>query len=93
MSDADHQLDACHCCEGIRGLTPEYHSNRPGLPVLAYRVGTHGTFKATMLARLSRMPALGALGTRADEDLTIALSGCMGNSGRCDDLLYRAQCE
>jgi len=73
MSNADHQLDACHCCEGIRSLTPEDHSNRPGLPVLAYRVGTHGTFKATMLARLSRMPALGSLGTRADEDLTIAL--------------------
>ena len=73
MSNADHQLDACHCCEGIRSLTPEDHANRPGLPVLAYRVGTHGSFKATMLARLSRMPALGALGTRADEDLTIAL--------------------
>ena len=59
--------------EGVRSLTPEDHANRPGLPVLAYRVGTHGSFKATMLARLSRMPALGALGTRADEDLTIAL--------------------
>ena len=73
MSSADHQLDACRCCEGVRSLTPEDHANRPGLPVLAYRVATHGSFKATMLARLSRMPALGALGTRADEDLTIAL--------------------
>lgn len=73
MSNADQHLDACHCCEGIRSLTPVEHSNRAGLPVLAYRVGTHGSFKATMLARLSRMPALDALGTRADGDLTIAL--------------------
>jgi predicted phage baseplate assembly protein len=73
MSGADRQPDTCHCCEGIRSLTPAEHPNRPGLPVLTYRVGTHGSFKATMLAQLSRLPALGTLSTRADDDPTIAL--------------------
>jgi hypothetical protein len=30
-------------------------ANRPGLPALSYRVGTHATFLATMLARLSNL--------------------------------------
>ena len=73
MSSEDESLDACHCCEGVRILTPAEHVNRPGLAALAYRVGTHGTFKATMQARISAMPALRALGTRDNGDFTIAL--------------------
>jgi hypothetical protein len=30
-------------------------ANRPGLPALSYRVGTHATFLETMLARLSNL--------------------------------------
>jgi len=52
----------CGCCEGIEKLTPTSTSNRPGLPALSYRVGTHGTFLETMLARLSSL----CLGTEAD---------------------------
>ncbi len=73
MSTEDERLNACHCCEGVQILTPAEHVNRPGLAALAYRVGTHGTFKATMQARISAMPALKALGTRDNGDLTIAL--------------------
>ena len=73
MSSEDEGLSACHCCEGVQILTPAEHPNRPGLAALAYRIGTHGTFKATMQARISSMPALRALGTRDNGDFTIAL--------------------
>jgi hypothetical protein len=73
MTLASENLDAYHCCEGIRNLTPEPHPNRPGLSALAYRVGTHSSFKATMLARIAEMPSLGMLGTREDSDFTVAL--------------------
>ena len=45
----------CGCCEGVEKLTPMPTSNRPGLPALPYRVGTHATFLETMLARLSNL--------------------------------------
>lgn len=45
----------CGCCEGIQKLTPAVTENRPALPALQYRVGTHGTFFSTMKARLSTM--------------------------------------
>src|SRR5690349_15180124 len=43
----------CGCCEGTRPVTPVDVTNRPGLPVLSYRAGTHGAFLETMKARLS----------------------------------------
>lgn len=45
----------CGCCEGVQKLTPMPTANRPGLPAISYRVGTHATFLATMLARLSNL--------------------------------------
>ena len=45
--------DLCGCCEGTDAITPQPVANRPGLGVLAYRVGTHATFLETMKARLS----------------------------------------
>lgn len=45
----------CGCCEGTRKFTPADTANRPGLSALQYRVGTHGTFLATMKARLATM--------------------------------------
>jgi Baseplate J-like protein len=41
------------CCEGTRVQTPASVANRPGLPALGYRVGTHASFLASMRARLS----------------------------------------
>ena len=53
MSDGEQQLNECGCCEGVEKLTPASVENLPGLSALAYRVGTHGTFKTTMQASLS----------------------------------------
>jgi predicted phage baseplate assembly protein len=68
-------LNDCGCCEGITVETPFAIDNRPGLSAIAYRVGTHVQFKASMLARLSGadVPELGNLKTRDDADFTIAL--------------------
>jgi hypothetical protein len=68
-------LNDCGCCEGLGMQAPEVLDNRPGLSAIAYRVGTHSRFKATMLARLSSadLPALNGLTTRSDGDLSIAL--------------------
>lgn len=65
----------CGCCQGVATETPEPIENRPGLSAIAYRVGTHATFKASLLAALSdsSQPALTALRTRDDTDFTIAL--------------------
>ena len=66
---------ACGCCEGVGIQTPRQVWNRAGLSAIAYRIGTHGDFKSTLLARLSAAdyPALRALSTRDDSDPTIAL--------------------
>lgn len=69
----------CGCCSGIEIITPESDINRPGLKVLAYRVGTHATFLESMLARLSNLhlDAVGyplqQLTTRDPSDPSIAL--------------------
>ena len=46
-------LNDCDCCEGITQETPVGVYNLPGLDEIAYRVGTHGKFKQSLLARLS----------------------------------------
>lgn len=67
-------LDDCGCCTGIQEQTPEPVANRPGLPAIAYRVGKHSTFLASLLAGLSTAdrPRLRRLSTREPEDFTIA---------------------
>ena len=65
----------CGCCEGTEPLTPLPTANRPGLPTLSYRVGTHATFLETMKSRLSSRdyPQLAGLTSRAPDDAAIAL--------------------
>jgi len=65
----------CGCCEGTSAQTPQPITNRPALPAIAYRVGTHAAFQASMLAALSAPAnaALRPLRTRSDGDFTIAL--------------------
>jgi predicted phage baseplate assembly protein len=70
----DSELCTCGCCEGTEPLTPGSVENRPGLSELAWRAGTHGRFKQTMLAALTRSPALRDLTTREDDDPTVALA-------------------
>ncbi len=69
----DQTLNDCGCCEGITRLTPQDLANAPGLAALRYRVGTHGSFKKTMLAGLAGPGGIPALTTRADDDPAIAL--------------------
>jgi hypothetical protein len=68
MSDGSCQSTQpalCGCCEGIAQETPEPISNRPGLSAITYRVGTHNTFLASLLASLSSsiIPPWAPLGT------------------------------
>ena len=64
----------CGCCAGVAVQTPQGEENRAGLPAIAYRTGVWGTFKNSMLARLSSAdyPALAGLKTRDDDDFSIA---------------------
>ena len=58
----------CGCCEGIEAVTPRLIYNRPGLPAIATRAGTHGDFFETMIARLTSHEL--ANGTRPLQRLT-----------------------
>ncbi len=66
-------LDDCGCCTGVEDQTPERIENRPGLAAAGYRVGTHSTFFASLLAGLStaNRPRLRKLTTREPADFTI----------------------
>lgn len=63
----------CGCCESDAPLTPRDIDNRPGLSAIAYRIGTYGSFRESMLEAIARTPQLGGLGTRRDDDDAIAL--------------------
>lgn len=67
-------LDTCGGCDGARQETPARLHNPPGQQSLGYRIGTHSKFKHSMLTALSNAshPALRSLGTRDDDDFTIA---------------------
>jgi hypothetical protein len=74
-------LDACGCCEA--GVHEPRISNPPGHGAIAYRIGTHASFLARMLAALPGAPyprdpgdpvrPLEALTTRSPDDPAIAL--------------------
>ncbi|NWF44497.1 putative baseplate assembly protein [Hydrogenophaga sp. D2P1] len=72
----------CGCCAGVDADTPARVHNPPGLSAIAYRVGRHGDFLASMQARLSSTdtPALAALGTREMSDFSLALADAMATS-------------
>jgi len=69
---------ACGCCEGLHRAPPGAIGNRPGLGAVRARIGTHGSFLKTMLARLSAsdLPELAGLRTRDRGDPSIALLDC-----------------
>jgi hypothetical protein len=62
----------CQCCAGVETLTPAVIANPPGLGTIAYRVGEHGSFFASMLARLAGDRDFG-LRTRETDDFSIAV--------------------
>ncbi|HET7233782.1 MAG TPA: putative baseplate assembly protein [Longimicrobium sp.] len=67
-------LDDCGCGGGTARATPVAIANRPGLPAISYRPGTHSTFLRSLLASLSTAdrPALRGLSAR-EGDWTVAL--------------------
>lgn len=73
MSSTRQTNGTCGCCKGIKTLTPGVLDNLPGLSALAYRIGTHGSFKTTMLTALSGQRTLDGLTIRDDDDPSIAL--------------------
>ena len=66
---------ACGCCAGVAERTPLTVQNRPGLSAIAYRIGTHADFRASMIAALSdpKKTRLAELSTRDPGDFSIAL--------------------
>jgi predicted phage baseplate assembly protein len=64
----------CDCCKGITVLTPLLEANAPGKAALRYRAGTHSSFLASMVSRLSASthPELAELTTRDPSDPLLA---------------------
>jgi uncharacterized phage protein gp47/JayE len=60
--------DTCGCCAPNAPLTPAVISNRPGLSAIAYRMGTFGSFRETMLDGIAGTPELAGLTTRQSDD-------------------------
>jgi uncharacterized phage protein gp47/JayE len=77
MSAATSGPGTCGCCGTTTSACASVavEANRPGLPALSVRAGTHAAFLARMKARLSAadLPALAALRTREASDFSIAL--------------------
>ena len=65
--------ESCDCCSGVEPLTPASESNPPGENTLHYRVGTHGRFLQSMLAKIGADPKLATLTTRSSDDSAVAL--------------------
>ena len=82
MSDSADPAAGCGCCQGLEARTPARVDNPPGRPAIAYRVGRHGDFLASLTARLSStdFPALAAFGSREASDFTLALGDALAAS-------------
>ena len=65
--------DDCGCCAPDTPLTPMTINNRPGLSAIAYRVGTFGSFRETMLEAIASAPELAGLTTRQDDDGAVTM--------------------
>jgi hypothetical protein len=72
MSDQHQSGCSCGCCDEANAITPLSVVNNPGLSALKYRVGTHVSFKQSMLKALSSKTALKKLSSRYDDDHAVA---------------------
>lgn len=72
MSNKHQPGCSCGCCDDTENITPLSVENDPGLSALTYRVGTHGSFKQSMLKALSAKTALQKLSSRYDDDHAVA---------------------
>lgn len=68
----DPSLSTCGCCEDAAGDVAA-PVNAPGLTALAWRVGTHSSFRQALLTGIAGEPDLRALATRDSTDASIAL--------------------
>lgn len=86
--DPGQSSDTCGCCDGTALATLQPTENRPNLSAIAFRVGDHAQFKASMLTSLasSAYPALARLRTREDDDFSIALIDAW--AATCDVLTF-----
>ena len=73
MSAVAVSTSSCGCCAGVTQRTPLEVQNRPGLSAIAYRIGTYASFREAMLEAIAHTPELAGLGTRRDDDYSIAL--------------------
>jgi len=82
MAGREVHADDCGCCAGVDSETPRRIENPPAQTAISYRVGNHARFKESLLSRLSSSdyPALGSLGTRDDDDFTIALCDALATT-------------
>jgi predicted phage baseplate assembly protein len=71
----------CDCCASITTRTPLEVYNRPQQRGIGYRAGTFGSFRESMIARLSAYGPLRALTTRDPADPAIALLDCFAVIG------------
>ena len=101
MSSRDVQVDRCGCCAPPAARTPALLDNRPGLPEVAYRVGTWESFRqsmvdlvpdhAVLLAReagLATVP-LDGWTSREDDDYGMALLSLWATV--CDVLAFHTE--
>ncbi len=86
--DEDVETSTCGCCDGTELATLRPTENRPNLSTIAFRAGDHGAFKASMLTGLASAayPALQGLGTREEDDFSIALIDAWASA--CDVLTF-----
>lgn len=86
--DEGETTTTCGCCEGTALATLQPTGNRPNLSAIAFRVGDHARFKASMLTSLASAghPALADLRTREDDDFSIALIDAW--AAACDVLTF-----
>jgi hypothetical protein len=63
----------CGCCTPAAPPTPRRVENRPGLPAVAYRIGTFASFREAMLERIAAAPELTRLTSRAGDDFAIGV--------------------
>lgn len=66
----------CGCCEQGGAPTPTVVFNRPGLPQIAYRIGTYAGFREAMIEGAAHQPALRDWTARDDADLGMAFLDC-----------------
>jgi hypothetical protein len=61
----------CACCTTAAGAIPAEVENRPGLSIIAYRIGTFSTFSKAITDQLSHTAELASLSARVSDDYTI----------------------